>query len=1334
MLEINYIKNIFRKMGFSLKNGEKNTWYKSFSNHNNYEISVLLNETNYKNSSINYGGSIEVVRSTTSNLSDDENLVVLECVNRLLEKGYKPSNIVLEKDFKVGHKPGYLDIYIKDDNGKCYMMVECKTYGKEYSKELNKLRKNGGQLLSYFSKDKNAKVILLYSSTIQGDTIKYKNDIIITDTIQEAKNDEELFEQWDKSTKINGVFEDWVEIYNVQYRNITKGQLIPLDEETGHGLYNEFEEVLRRNVISDKTNAFNKIFNLFICKIYDEDTITNPLDEVKFQIKENDKPKDVIKRLEELYEGGLKDFLEIEIEDKYYSPIHEFAFSDIYNNDSFKKNYKVLEEVIKLLQNYELKYTSKQQFLGDFFERLLFTGIKQQSGQYFTPTPVARFICKSIPIKNIIDKKINNVKEKAFLPYIIDYASGSGHFIIEMMDEIQGHLDNMDENEIKSSNTVRKNFRKQRYDFDWAEEYVYGIEKDYRLAKTTKVSGFLNGDGEATIINGDGLGNFKREKSYRGILKSNKDDKDNPVFDILVANPPYSVDGFKNTLENGELSFDLYKYLTDNSKEIECLFVERAKQLLKEGGYLGIILPNTILKNKSKQSKIYGATRDILINNFNIKGIIELGNKTFMETTTTTVVILAQRRNDNELRDIIDITRKFIISKSDCTCNGIENAFSHYCEYTYNMNLNDFIKLFDCNLINEIEDTDIYLQYKKLFKPIEDEILNNIQKKNNTLIRKKSSNENKLKKLEERILSFTEKLDKLDKTKDKEKIEKIENKLSEFKSIESELLNDEIISILEREIEQLKESISIKFLDFISNKELKKMVYFFLVYKQEIVLVNSPEDSNKQKAFLGYEFINARGKEDFKIHKEDGKIINSLYDEEDLYNKDRINSYILKVFEGEKIENVSENLEDVLIIKELHKMMNFQNIDFDNVISTSFLTKEDYTFNTKFKNSRLRDIKQLDYISGVTYEKDDESIMKTDKRILTASNISNYYNEVILDEEKYLNENVNISDEKKLIKNDIFLCTSSGSLEHLGKSAFINNDLGYYFGGFCAVLRTDDYYLSKYIYYMLNTREYRNYILTKKGQNINNLNQDLLEFEIPLPNKKYIKEIVDERDSFERTEIEKRILINNYMNEIQEITKEILQKNTVNTTIGDKFIINPSKQELESFDDNMKVSFIDMSSISTEGTINKRVIKKLGDVKKDYTYFADNDVIFAKITPCMENGKGAYAHMLENGIGFGSTEFFIFRSKGEYSSKLLYYYLQSNKLRMEAKNVMTGKAGHKRVPKEFLEKYNIPDIDLNIQNQLVEKLDELNIKIENLKNEISLIKSEKIKQFMDRLQ
>lgn len=122
--------------------------------------------------------------------------------------------------------------------------------------------------------------------------------------------------------------------------------------------------------------------------------------------------------------------------------------------------------------------------------------------------PITRFIWESLPIESIT----KNLKGDKY-PKVIDYACGSGHFLTEGIETIN--------NVIKSANN------------DWVGEKIYGIEKDYRLARVSKISLFMNGAGSGNIVFGDGLDNHK-DKGVK-----------NNIFDILVANPPYSVKAFK---------------------------------------------------------------------------------------------------------------------------------------------------------------------------------------------------------------------------------------------------------------------------------------------------------------------------------------------------------------------------------------------------------------------------------------------------------------------------------------------------------------------------------------------------------------------------------------------------------------------------------------------------------------------------------------------------------------------------------------------------------------------------------------------------------------------
>jgi len=127
--------------------------------------------------------------------------------------------------------------------------------------------------------------------------------------------------------------------------------------------------------------------------------------------------------------------------------------------------------------------------------------------------------------------------------------------------------------------------------------------------------------------------------------------------------------------------------------------------------------------------------------------------------------------------------------------------------------------------------------------------------------------------------------------------------------------------------------------------------------------------------------------------------------------------------------------------------------------------------------------------------------------------------------------------------------------------------------------------------------------------------------------------------------------------------------------------------------------------------INKKVVvptqtRTLDAVAGSYTYFADGDVLLAKITPCFENGKLGIAANLSNGIGFGSSEYIVFRPSPAVAKEWLYYFLSRESFRTEGAARMSGAVGHKRVSKEFVESYPIPVPPLPEQHRIVAILDE----------------------------
>jgi type I restriction enzyme M protein len=1077
------IKELITLLGFKQQDGEKDIYYKTYKKHKDYILKV-----NFEKENIEYGTKIKLGDLTTSNFENSENFVVLECVDRVLDKGYPPDKLSLEHKWPMGRKEkGKLDILITDKDDKAYLMIECKTWGGEYENEKKKMQRDGGQLFSYFQQDKAAQYLCLYASRLHKGQIEYVNDIVQVDEQWAAlSNQKEIFDHWNKNYKDNGVFEDWANAYDVEIKALTRGRLKELTEEDSGRIFNQFAEILRHNVVSDKPNAFNKIFNLFLCKIVDEDR--KPDEELKFQWIETDTDEDLQKRLSDLYKQGMKEYLtkdvtdynDKEVEDKLYAldaavrdqiremftkvRLHknnEFAFKEVFDEKSFRENAIVVREVVELLQPYQIRYGHKQQFLGDFFELLLSTGIKQEAGQFFTPVPVAKFIISSLPIRELIEKKIHN-DETNFLPYIIDYAAGSGHFLTEAMDEVQNIIESIDLSKQKPSVKAKLKSWKES-SFDWAYDYVYGVEADYRLVKTAKVSCFLNGDGLANVIHADGLDHFQKSIDYKGKLKevSADDTKDNGQFDVLVANPPYSVSAFKNTLKNGDESFEIFNRLTDDSSEIECLFVERMKHLLKPGGWAGIILPPSILNN----SGIFTDAREIILKYFHIKALAEFGSNTFMATGQNTVTLFLVRKPNNDWKKIDTAIKNFFDKPKEATVNGIEQAFSRYVSTVFEgLELADYVKLVSKKPNENIQKQELYNDYKTWFASLTE-----------------------IKQLKEKK-AF----------KDKTKAEQ------------------------QAELDKL-------FFEKVFAKEQDKMLYFFLVYPQKTLLINVGE-KQAEKDFIGYEFSNRRGSEGIKMYRDiNGKPTTKLYDSENHLNGEKVNSYIYRSILGEDFE-IENSLANNISVYDLSDLIDFKKLAFEKAISMNIKKKVKLT--SKYDLKKLGEI--CDVRDGTH---DSPKFVQEGYPLVTSKNITG--GKLDFTNIKYISKRDfdEINKRSKVHKGDIIYAM----IGTVGSPVIIDTDIEFAIKNVALFKFQNNTVLkNKYLKEVLEYEIVKSQIeLEQKGSNRTFVSLTILRnLLVPLPPLPIQEKIIKEIEAIEKRENDGRFKIEQLRDEIQnEYTK-----------------------------------------------------------------------------------------------------------------------------------------------------------------------------------------------------
>ena len=179
-------------------------------------------------------------------------------------------------------------------------------------------------------------------------------------------------------------------------------------------------------------------------------------------------------------------------------------------------------------------------------------------------------------------------------------------------------------------------------------------------------------------------------------------------------------------------------------------------------------------------------------------------------------------------------------------------------------------------------------------------------------------------------------------------------------------------------------------------------------------------------------------------------------------------------------------------------------------------------------------------------------------------------------------------------------------------------------------------------------------------------------------------------------------------------------------SISEIATVNPRRDPaIRSMGDQILATFVPMAAIDEiSGTIANLEIKTLGEIRKGFTSFHENDVLFAKITPCMQNGKSAVVQGLSNGLGFGSTEFHVIRPGPKVLPKWIWYFVRQHSVRERAQQHFRGSAGQQRVPADFLKKLKIPVPSIAKQRLVLSRIADCTDRID----EIRELRSEGIRE------
>jgi len=209
----------------------------------------------------------------------------------------------------------------------------------------------------------------------------------------------------------------------------------------------------------------------------------------------------------------------------------------------------------------------------------------------------------------------------------------------------------------------------------------------------------------------------------------------------------------------------------------------------------------------------------------------------------------------------------------------------------------------------------------------------------------------------------------------------------------------------------------------------------------------------------------------------------------------------------------------------------------------------------------------------------------------------------------------------------------------------------------------------------------------------------LKEIKIPIPPINLQQSIVDEVESYQKIIDGASQVVENYKPRI-DIDPEWQM-----VELGEVCNINPKKNELKSLQYDLEVSFVPMADLN-ENLIyfESKQIKHLNEVIKSYTYFRNNDVLLARVTPCFENGKAGVALNLRNEIGFGSSEYTVLRCGNKVIPLWIYLWVTDETFRNSGKLRMTGTGGLQRVPNDFVSSYKVPVPNIETQENIIEQI------------------------------
>lgn len=582
-------------------------------------------------------------------VTGDEEVVRAFLIHRLVnELGYKADLIEVERPYEAGRPKTIvprIDVILKDADGESFFFIEVKAPNKFESDKAyidGQLFKLAG--LHQADTGKDIRYLVYY-------TVEERSGEILDKAIVIDREKYKTFQEWfdageppvgncltpkynkpKKETLVRNGRRDLAQIFTI---------------EEIRALAANLHNVLWGGGSTGDTEIFSALVNIILAKIQDEYDTGND-QEYGFQVIQHgddlEKPEDLFERVNVLYRRALAQQLNKrgDLSDQWIVNKEKFPLSKVLYTVGQIEKYSFVDGKNSL---------NGKDILGDFFEQIQREGFKQTKGQFFTPVSVTRFMLHAMEIDSLAVHLLN---DELRLPYVIDPSCGSATFLIEAMKIITEAVKRRRCSELHTNRSVVNRFDElfmpDHREHRWARDYLYGIEHNFDLATASKVNMILHGDGSSNIFQKDGLKPFRfydkpGEPNILNIAHPRAEyaDKEaNEQFDVVVTNPPFSVN-----LDDETKRFLDGEFLFGRKKNSENLFVERWWQLLKAGGRLAAVLPESIFDTtENKYIRLF------IFRFFRVVAVVSLPQVAFEPyTQTKTSLLFARKKTSSELQE-----------------------------------------------------------------------------------------------------------------------------------------------------------------------------------------------------------------------------------------------------------------------------------------------------------------------------------------------------------------------------------------------------------------------------------------------------------------------------------------------------------------------------------------------------------------------------------------------------------------------------------------------------------------------------------------------------------